>query len=56
MRIGVVGIHEAYSCASSSYASLVGIVAQADVAREAKDKDSGQMLHDTSQMPLGPRL
>ena len=35
---------------------LVGIVAQADVAREAKDKDSGQMLHDISQAPTGPRV
>ena len=35
---------------------LVGVVAQADVAREAKDKDSGQMLHDISQMPVGPRV
>ena len=35
---------------------LVGILAQADIAREAKDKDSGQMLHDISQMPVGPRV
>lgn len=35
---------------------LVGILAQADVAREAKDKDSGQMLHDISQTPTGPRV
>lgn len=35
---------------------LVGIVAQADIAREAKDKDSGQMLHDISQTPTGPRV
>ena len=35
---------------------LVGIVAQADVAREAKDKDSGQMLADISQTPTGPRV
>ena len=35
---------------------LVGIVAQADVAREAKDKDSGQMLHDISQTPTGPKV
>ena len=35
---------------------LVGVVAQADVAREAKDKDSGHMLHDISQMPVGPRI
>ena len=35
---------------------LVGILAQADVAREAKDKDSGQMLQDISQTPAGPRI
>ena len=35
---------------------LVGILAQADIAREAKDKDSGQMLHHISQMPVGPRV
>ena len=35
---------------------LVGILAQADVAREAKDKDSGQMLQDISQTPVGPRV
>ena len=35
---------------------LVGIVAQADVAREVKDKDSGQMLQVISQTPTGPRI
>ena len=35
---------------------LVGILAQADIAREAKDKDSGQMLQDISQTPTGPRI
>jgi CBS domain-containing protein len=35
---------------------LVGIVAQSDVAREAKDKDSGQMLQGISQTPTGPRV
>jgi CBS domain-containing protein len=35
---------------------LVGIVTQADVAREAKDKDAGQMLQDISQGPTGPRV
>jgi CBS domain-containing protein len=33
---------------------LVGILAQADIAREAKEKDSGQMLQDISQTPSGP--
>ncbi len=36
--------------------ALVGILAQADVAREAKDKESGQMLHGISQTPTGPRV
>jgi CBS domain-containing protein len=35
---------------------LVGVVAQADVAREMKEKDSGQMLQEISQTPTGPRL
>ena len=35
---------------------LVGIVTQADVAREVKDKDSGQMLQEISQTPPGPRV
>lgn len=34
--------------------TLVGIVAQADIAREVKEKDSGQMLQDISQTPSGP--
>ena len=36
--------------------ALVGILTQADVARQAKDKDSGQMLQDISQTPTGPRV
>jgi len=35
---------------------LVGIISQADIAREVKDKDSGQMLQDISQTPTGPRV
>jgi CBS domain-containing protein len=35
---------------------LVGVVAQADVAREVKDKESGQMLQEISQTPTGPRV
>ena len=35
---------------------LVGVLAQADVAAGAKEKDSGQMLQDISQMPTGPRV
>lgn len=35
---------------------LVGVVAQADVALEAKEKDVGQMLEEISQTPTGPRV
>lgn len=35
---------------------LVGVVAQADVAMEAKEKDVGQMLEGISQAPTGPRV
>jgi len=34
---------------------LVGIVSQADVALEAKEKDVGQMVGDISEPPAGPR-
>jgi CBS domain-containing protein len=34
---------------------LVGIVAQADVALEAKEKDAGAMVESISQQPAGPR-
>jgi CBS domain-containing protein len=35
---------------------LVGVVAQADIAIESKDKDVGHMLADISQTPTGPRV
>lgn len=35
---------------------LVGIVAQADVAMQAKEKDVGEMLQGISQPERGPRL
>jgi CBS domain-containing protein len=35
---------------------LVGILAQADVAAEAKEKAVGQMVEEISQSPTGPRL
>ena len=35
---------------------LVGIIAQADVALEAKEKDVGEMLGGISQPPSGPRV
>lgn len=34
---------------------LVGVVAQADVALEAKEKDAGEMLEDISQPTSTPR-
>lgn len=35
---------------------LVGIVAQADVAMGAKEKDVGEMVESISQPPQGPRV
>ena len=35
---------------------LVGILAQADVALEAKEKDVGDMVEEISKSPTGPRL
>jgi CBS domain-containing protein len=35
---------------------LVGILAQADVAREAKEKAVGEMVQEISKSPAGPRL
>ena len=35
---------------------LVGILAQADVAAEAKEKAVGEMVEEISKSPSGPRL
>ena len=35
---------------------LVGILAQADVAAEAKEKNVGEMVEEISKSPTGPRL
>lgn len=35
---------------------LVGILTQADVAAEAKEKDVGEMVEEISKSPTGPRL
>ena len=35
--------------------SLVGVVSQADVAREAKEKDTGEVVQSISREPQGPR-
>jgi CBS-domain-containing membrane protein len=34
---------------------LVGVVSQADVALQGKDKDTGQVVEVISQQPRGPR-
>ena len=34
---------------------LVGVVSQADVAREGKDRDTGQVVEEISREPQGPR-
>ena len=34
---------------------LVGVVSQADVARQGKDKDTGQVVESISREPQGPR-
>ncbi len=34
---------------------LVGVVSQADVARQAKEKDRGELVQSISQEPQGPR-
>ena len=36
--------------------TLVGVVAQADVAFEAKEKAVGEMVEDISKTPTGPRV
>jgi len=35
---------------------LVGIVAQADIAAEAREKAVGEMVEDISRSPTGPRV
>jgi CBS-domain-containing membrane protein len=35
---------------------LVGVLAQADVAREAREKTVGEMVEEISRSPEGPRL
>jgi predicted transcriptional regulator len=34
---------------------LVGVVSQADVALQGKDKDTGEMVEGISRQPQGPR-
>ena len=35
---------------------LVGVLAQADVALEAKEKTVGEMVEEISKSPTGPRM
>jgi hypothetical protein len=35
---------------------LVGVLAQADVAAGAKERDVGEMVEEISKSPTGPRL
>jgi CBS domain-containing protein len=35
---------------------LVGVLAQADIALQAKEKDVGEMVEEISKSPTGPRL
>ena len=35
---------------------VIGILAQADVALEAKDKEAGELLEEISRAPQGPRV
>ena len=35
---------------------LVGVLAQADIAANAKEKDVGEMIEEISKSPTGPRL
>jgi hypothetical protein len=35
---------------------LIGVLSQADVAIEAKEKSVGEMVEEISKSPTGPRL
>ena len=36
--------------------TLVGVLAQADIAMEGKEKDFAHMVEDISRTPTGPRV
>ena len=36
--------------------TLVGVLAQADIAMEGKEKDFAHMVEDISRTPAGPRV
>jgi len=47
--------HQVRRLAVTADQRLVGVVSQADVAREGKDKDTGQVVEGISREPQGPR-
>jgi CBS domain-containing protein len=47
--------HQVRRLAVTDDERLVGVVSQADVARQGKDKDTGQVVEGISREPQGPR-
>jgi CBS domain-containing protein len=47
--------HQVRRIAVTADDRLVGVVSQADVARQGKDKDTGQVVEGISREPQGPR-
>ena len=47
--------HQVRRLAVTADQRLVGVVSQADVARQGKDKDAGQVIEGISREPQGPR-
>jgi CBS domain-containing protein len=47
--------HQVRRVAVTADERLVGVVSQADVAREAKEKDTGEVVQSISREPQGPR-
>ena len=47
--------HQVRRLAVTADERLVGVVSQADVALEAKEKETGELLQDISRPPQGPR-
>lgn len=47
--------HQVRRLAVTADQRLVGVVSQADVARQGKDKDTGQVVESISRQPQGPR-
>ena len=47
--------HQVRRVAVTADERLVGVISQADVARQGKDKDTGQVVEGISREPQGPR-